>query len=79
MGKKWSKKSSEIYRIEQDEFSLQNSLSKLSMQSEDITDVLLTHLHFDRTVVQQKILTANLNRYLRMPSITFRRRISTGQ
>jgi glyoxylase-like metal-dependent hydrolase (beta-lactamase superfamily II) len=49
MGKKWSKKSSEIYRIEQDEFSLQSSLSKLSIKSEDITDVLLTHLHFDHT------------------------------
>jgi len=36
MGKKWSKKSSEIYRIEQDEFSLQSSLSKLSIKSKDI-------------------------------------------
>jgi glyoxylase-like metal-dependent hydrolase (beta-lactamase superfamily II) len=49
MGKKWSKKSSEIYRIEQDEFSLTSSLAKLSLKSEDITDVLLTHLHFDHT------------------------------
>jgi glyoxylase-like metal-dependent hydrolase (beta-lactamase superfamily II) len=47
MGKKWSKKSSEIYRIEQDEFSLTSSLAKLALKSEDITDVLLTHLHFD--------------------------------
>lgn len=49
MGKKWSKKSVEIYKIEQDEFSLMSSLAKLSVKSEDITDVLLTHLHFDHT------------------------------
>ncbi len=47
MGKKWSKKSSEIYRIEQEEFSLKSSLAALQTKSEDITDVLLTHLHFD--------------------------------
>jgi glyoxylase-like metal-dependent hydrolase (beta-lactamase superfamily II) len=49
MGKKWSKKSSEIYRIEQDKFSLTTSLEKLFLKPEDITDVLLTHLHFDHT------------------------------
>jgi glyoxylase-like metal-dependent hydrolase (beta-lactamase superfamily II) len=49
MGNKWSRKLFEIYRIEQDEFSLKSSLSKLGMKSEDITDVLLTHLHFDHT------------------------------
>lgn len=49
MGRKWSKKSVEIYRIEQDEFSLESSLAKLSVKPEDITDVLLTHLHFDHT------------------------------
>ena len=49
MGKKWSKKSTEIYRIEQDEFSLKSSLAAVQIKPEDITDVLLTHLHFDHT------------------------------
>jgi glyoxylase-like metal-dependent hydrolase (beta-lactamase superfamily II) len=49
MGKKWSKKSTEIYKIEQDEYSLENSLAKLSLSPNDITDVILTHLHFDHT------------------------------
>jgi glyoxylase-like metal-dependent hydrolase (beta-lactamase superfamily II) len=49
MGNKWSKKLSEIYRIEQDAYTLNSSLAKLSVEPEDITDVLLTHLHFDHT------------------------------
>ena len=49
MGKKWSMKSVEIYRIEQNEFSFKSSLAKLQIKPEDITDVLLTHLHFDHT------------------------------
>ncbi len=60
MGNKWSKKSNEIYRIEQDEFSLQNSLVKLSIKPEDITDVLLTHLHFDHTGGSTKNLDGKL-------------------
>jgi len=49
MGNKWSKKLIGIYRIEQDKFSLNASLAKLLLKPEDITDVLLTHLHFDHT------------------------------
>ncbi|HEY4756359.1 MAG TPA: MBL fold metallo-hydrolase [Ignavibacteriaceae bacterium] len=49
MGNKWSKKLSEIYRIEQDVYTLNSSLAKLSVKPENITDVLLTHLHFDHT------------------------------
>ena len=49
MGNKWSKKLSENYRIEQDVYTLNSSLAKLSVKPENITDVLLTHLHFDHT------------------------------
>jgi len=49
MGNKWSKKLIEIYKIEQDLFSLDSSFAKLSLKPENITDVLLTHLHFDHT------------------------------
>ncbi|MBA4251917.1 MAG: MBL fold metallo-hydrolase, partial [Chlorobiaceae bacterium] len=47
MGTKWDEKSKEIYKIEQSENDLINSLSKLSFTPDDITDVFLTHLHFD--------------------------------
>jgi glyoxylase-like metal-dependent hydrolase (beta-lactamase superfamily II) len=49
MGNDWSDKLKEIYDIQQGEFSIEKSLEKLNLQSEDITDVILTHLHFDHT------------------------------
>ncbi|GAB6282886.1 MAG: MBL fold metallo-hydrolase [Ignavibacterium sp.] len=49
MGNKWDIKNSEIYKIRQDEFSIEKSLSKLNLSVDDITDVFLTHLHFDHT------------------------------
>lgn len=49
MGNKWSNKLIGIYRIEQNEFALESSLVKLSVKPEEITDVILTHLHFDHT------------------------------
>jgi len=49
MGEKWDYKSRAIYDIEQDQFSLKSELLKLGLTHEDITDVILTHLHFDHT------------------------------
>lgn len=49
MGNKWNQKNAEIYRIEQNEYTLKSSLLKLNIKSEEITDVILTHLHFDHT------------------------------
>ncbi len=49
MGNKWDDKSKMIYDIRQDEFSLSGQLQKLGLKPEDITDVILTHLHFDHT------------------------------
>jgi glyoxylase-like metal-dependent hydrolase (beta-lactamase superfamily II) len=49
MGNKWNGKNKEIYAIDQESFSLYKSLSKLNLKPEDITDVILTHLHFDHT------------------------------
>lgn len=46
MGSKWDEKSKEIYRIQPD-LNLEPELTGLS--PEDITDVILTHLHFDHT------------------------------
>jgi glyoxylase-like metal-dependent hydrolase (beta-lactamase superfamily II) len=49
MGSKWSQKNKEIYGIDQESSSLNKSLSELNLKPQDITDVILTHLHFDHT------------------------------
>jgi glyoxylase-like metal-dependent hydrolase (beta-lactamase superfamily II) len=49
MGNKWDDKSKSIYDIDQNEASLQSELLKIGLLPEDITDVILTHLHFDHT------------------------------
>ncbi len=49
MGTKWEDKFKEIYRIDQNESSLKKSLMKIGLKHDDITDVILSHLHFDHT------------------------------
>ncbi len=49
MGDKWDGKSIDIYDIDQKESTLVASLANLGIRKEEITDVLLTHLHFDHT------------------------------
>lgn len=49
MGQKWDEKSTGIYDIRQDTHSTDSSLASLGIKPEDITDVFLTHLHFDHT------------------------------
>jgi glyoxylase-like metal-dependent hydrolase (beta-lactamase superfamily II) len=47
IGDKFSAKLMEIYRVEQDAVRLERSLESLGLGVGDITDVVLTHLHFD--------------------------------
>jgi glyoxylase-like metal-dependent hydrolase (beta-lactamase superfamily II) len=49
MGSKWDNKSVQIYDINQAESTLDSELLKNGIKPEDITDVILTHLHFDHT------------------------------
>jgi len=49
IGSDWDEKFIRNYRLDQSKFTLLNSLDKLKIKTEDITDVLLTHLHFDHT------------------------------
>lgn len=46
-GSKFTDKQKDIYRLETDRFNLASSLRRLGLKTDDITDVLLTHLHFD--------------------------------
>lgn len=47
IGSKLSEKHIDIYRVDHQAFSLESSLRRFSLSPEDITDVILTHLHFD--------------------------------
>lgn len=47
VGNKFSEKYQEIYEIDYSKHSLISSLAQHNVQPEDVTDVILTHLHFD--------------------------------
>ena len=49
MGDKWSEKDRGIYALDQGGGGLLAELGRLGVVPEDVTDVLLTHLHFDHT------------------------------
>jgi glyoxylase-like metal-dependent hydrolase (beta-lactamase superfamily II) len=49
MGNKWDDKAKKIYDIDQQRNPIETSLQGLNLKPEDITDVILTHLHFDHT------------------------------
>jgi len=47
IGHKMSDKLNKIYGVDYSEYTLEKGLNNLSIKPEDITDVILTHLHFD--------------------------------
>jgi glyoxylase-like metal-dependent hydrolase (beta-lactamase superfamily II) len=47
IGDKSSKKFNEIYGVDHSTYSTERSLKEIGLTSSDITDVILTHLHFD--------------------------------
>lgn len=49
IGSDWDEKFIRNYRLDQSENTMSNSLNKLGIKPDEITDVLLTHLHFDHT------------------------------
>ncbi len=49
IGTDWDEKFVKIYRLDQTENTLIKSFDKLGIKPDEITDVLLTHLHFDHT------------------------------
>ncbi len=46
-GSKFSDKQIDIYRLDTNHSNLENSLSNIGVTFSDVTDVILTHLHFD--------------------------------
>ena len=46
-GSKWTKKHLELYNIDLSMYNIKTSLNKHGFTTDDITDVICTHLHFD--------------------------------
>ena len=46
-GSKWDEKLRTIYKIDESDYDIVRSLHSAGLAPEDITDVVLTHLHFD--------------------------------
>lgn len=59
MGSKWDDKAKNIYNIDS-KLDLESSLEHVGIKCEDVTDVLLTHLHFDHTGGSTKLLNNKL-------------------
>jgi len=49
IGNNWDEKFSRIYNVDGQNTELMNSLNEKGISRENVTDVLLTHLHFDHT------------------------------
>jgi glyoxylase-like metal-dependent hydrolase (beta-lactamase superfamily II) len=47
IGERWDAKRAEIYAIDRSGGGLREALARTGVRPEDVTDVLLTHLHFD--------------------------------
>lgn len=59
MGNKWDEKLKNIYAIDE-KISMNGFLVQMGLNSEDITDVILTHLHFDHTGGSTELKDGNL-------------------
>lgn len=59
-GSKWNDKLKDIYRLDNSQFTLERSLADAGVRPEEVTDVILTHLHFDHCGGSTKIVDAKL-------------------
>ncbi|MBL7013670.1 MAG: MBL fold metallo-hydrolase [Candidatus Marinimicrobia bacterium] len=54
-GTKWTDKLKQIYNINTDRYNIESGLAKLHIKTDDITDVICSHLHFDHVGGNTKI------------------------
>jgi len=59
-GMKWSAKIADIYKIDYSKDEIDLGLAKFNLKKSDITDVILTHLHFDHCGGATEILNDKL-------------------
>ncbi|MDE3059285.1 MAG: MBL fold metallo-hydrolase [Bacteroidota bacterium] len=60
-GAKWNDKLKDIYRLDNSQFTLETSLAQFGVSPKDVTDVILTHLHFDHCGGSTKITDGKLD------------------
>lgn len=70
VGYKLSQKLNDIYGVDHSQFTLENELKKLGYSTNDITDVIVTHLHFDHAGGSTK-LNDNGNLELMFPNAEY--------
>ncbi len=59
-GTKWNDKLKDIYRLDNLQFTLETSLARFGVSPKDVTDVILTHLHFDHCGGSTKFVNGKL-------------------
>lgn len=59
-GTKWNDKLKDIYRLDNSQFTLETSLAQFDVSPKDVTDVILTHLHFDHCGGSTKIVDGKI-------------------
>ena len=59
-GSKWNDKLKDIYRLDNSRFALEASLASAGVRPEEVTDVILTHLHFDHCGGSTKVVNGEL-------------------
>ncbi len=59
-GTKWEEKYRDIYNIDTSRFNIEASLRKYGFCTDDITDVICTHLHFDHAGGNTKIMNGKI-------------------
>ncbi|MBI2429979.1 MAG: MBL fold metallo-hydrolase [Ignavibacteriales bacterium] len=59
-GDKWNDKLKDIYHLDNSKFTLESSLANAGVKPEEVTDVILTHLHFDHCGGSTKIINKKL-------------------
>ncbi|RLB76675.1 MAG: MBL fold metallo-hydrolase [Deltaproteobacteria bacterium] len=60
LGNKLSEKEKKIYQVKEDSININLALSKQGVTCDDITDVIITHLHFDHTGGSTSIIDGKL-------------------
>ena len=60
IGEKFAPKLKDIYRVEHEEHTLERSLAVFGLAVSDVTDVVLTHLHFDHAAGSTRLVEGRL-------------------
>jgi len=70
IGYKMSEKLNKIFSVDYSEYTIEKSLNNLNIKREDITDVILTHLHFDHSG-GSTFIDENNNLQITYPNATY--------